>query len=129
MKTEIKVETDTYINGQKQRETPYVNGQKHGISTWWYENGQKQCEIPYINGQVHGLEIWLNENGQKRCEIPYVNGQKHGLAIWWHLYGSLGFVRKWHQSQEVWRIQFPSQEQISEDVELELFFHETPELI
>ena len=66
-------------------------------------------------------------NGQKWCETPYVNGQRHGLEIWWYPDGSFFFVTKWHQDQKVWEMNFSSQEQIFENAELELFFHETPE--
>ena len=151
MKT--KVETYTYPNGQKSRETPYVNGQRHGISIGWNENGQKMHEIPYVNGQKYGLAIWWYENGKKKREIPYVKGKKHGLATWWNENGqkwyetpyvngqvhgfvagrfsdgSLSNVQKWHQDQLTWGIRFPPQGQIFENAEVELFFHETPELI
>ena len=66
-------------------------------------------------------------NGQKWREIPYVNGQRHGIEIYWHFDGLLGFVTKWNQDQKVWEMNFSSQEQIPEDVEVELFFHEIPE--
>ena len=129
MKPEIKVETDTYPNGQKWHETPYVNGQVHGIATGWYSNGQKGYETPYINGQLHGLATWWYDNGQKMYETPYVHGQEHGLSTWWFSDGSLRYVEKWHQNQFTWGINFPSQGQIPEDTKLELFFHETPEVI
>ena len=126
MKT--KIETDTYPNGKKMHETPYVNGKAHGLVTWWHENGQKWHEIPFVNGQQYGLETWWYESGQKWSETPYVNGQEHGLVIGWNINGSLRYVEKMHQDQLVWEINFPSQEQISENAEVELFFHETPEL-
>ena len=128
MKTEIKVETDTWLNGQKQHETPYVNGQRHGLATWWHDNGQKLSEIPYVNGQMHGLAIWLYPNGQKMYETPYTNGQIHGLCTGWLSDSVLRYVQKWHQDQKVWEMNLYSKEQISEDAEVELFFHETPEL-
>ena len=89
-------------------------------STWL--NGQKMHETPYVNGQRHGLEIWWHLNGQKRHETPYVNGQIHGLATWWYFDGSLRYVEKWHQSQIVWRIHFPSKGEIPENAEMELCF-------
>ena len=127
MKPEIK--TSTWPNGQKSVETPYVNGKKHGLVTGWYENGQKQYEIPYVNGQQHGIETWWYSHGQKWHEIPYVNGQLHGFETWWFSGGSLSTARKRHQDQLVWEINLYSKEQIPEDAEVELFFHETPEVI
>ena len=100
-----KIETDTWTNGQKQHEIPHINNQRHGLATWWYDNGQKWTKTHYVNGQLHGLETgWFSD-------------------------GSLSWIRKWHQDQLVWEISFPLKEHISEDVEVELFFHETTELI
>ena len=127
MKT--KVETVTYPNGQNICEIPYVNGQRHGLETWWHPNGKKWHEIPYVNGQRHGIEIWWHENGQKWREIPYVNGQIHGLVTGWLSDSSLSWIRKWHQDQLVWEINFPSQEQIFENAEVELFMYETNNII
>ena len=127
MKPEIK--TSTWPNGQKSLEIPYVNGQRHGFATYWNENGQKRYEIPYVNGQQYGLATGWHTNGQKRYEIPYINGQRHGLITEWFSDGLLRYVEKMHQNQMVWRILFPSQEQILENAEVELFFHEIPYLI
>ena len=102
MKTEIEI--DTWTNGKKRREIPYVNGQRHGLATLWYLNGQKNLET------------------------PYVNGQKRGLDTGWFSDGSLGYVEKWHQDQKVWSMNFPFKGEIPENAEVELFFHETPEL-
>ena len=102
---------------------------KPEIKTGTWPNGQKRCTIPYVNGQRYGLEAWWYDNGQKWSEIPYTNGQAHGLMIWWRSNGYLRFIEKRHQGQKVWEISFPFQEQIPEDAEVELFFHETLELI
>ena len=126
MKT--KVETNTYPNGQKRYEIPYVNGQEHGLFTSWYPNGQKWHEIPFFNGKRHGIEIYWYSDGQKMYEIPCVNGQVHGVVTWRHSDGSLSNVQKWNQGQKVWKMNLYSKEQIFEDAEVELFFHETPEL-
>ena len=83
-----------------------------------YPNGQKRYETPYVNGQINGFAIWW-----------HINGQRHGLVAGWFSDGSLSWIRKWHQDQRVWGMNFTSQEQIPEDAEVELFFHETPELL
>ena len=101
---------------------------KTEIRTYTYPHGQKWREIPYVHGQRNGLEAWWYSNGKKRREIPYVNGQLHGLETWWFSDGSLYFVTKRHQGQLVWEISFSSKGEIPEDAEVELFFHETPEL-
>ena len=43
--------------------------------------------------------------------------------------GFLWILIKIHQGQRVWGINFASKEQIPGDSEVELFFHETPEVI
>ncbi len=36
-----RTEITRYNSGEIRSETPYVDGKKHGIRTWWHENGQK----------------------------------------------------------------------------------------
>jgi antitoxin component YwqK of YwqJK toxin-antitoxin module len=79
---EVKWEVGYRDNGQKFWETPYVNGERHGIETWWYENGKKWIESPHVNGDLHGIET---------C---------------WHEDGSLWFVAKWNQGQLVVGFEF-----------------------
>ena len=102
---------------------------KNYMNTSYYPNKQKAREIPYVNEQRHGVAIWWHSNGNKWQIMPYTKGQIHGLVTVQHLCGSLSWIQKWHQNQWVWEMHFPSKKQIPEDVEVELFFHATPELI
>jgi antitoxin component YwqK of YwqJK toxin-antitoxin module len=69
-------------NGQKERETNYVNGSAVG-ATAWYENGQKEYERNYFDGKRHGLQTEWDENGQKKSEYNYFDDKRHGLTISW----------------------------------------------
>ena len=109
---EEKVEwiVDYWSNGQKFYEIPWVNGQRHGIETWWREDGNKELERPWVNGQRHGIETWWRKDGNKELECPWVNAQKHGIETWWNSNGSLLFVGKWNQGQLVVGFEFNESE-------------------
>ena len=55
-----------YQNGQKKRETNYIDGERHGTWTEWYENGQKSKEQNWKDGEFHGTQTGWYENGQKK---------------------------------------------------------------
>jgi len=72
----------------------------------YWPNGQKYYEIPHVNGERHGIETWWHENGHKDLERPWVNGQRHGVETRWHEDGSLWYIGKWNQGQEVVEFDF-----------------------
>lgn len=41
-----------YKNGQKSRESTYVNGKEEGLTTFWYESGKLKRSIEYKNGKI-----------------------------------------------------------------------------
>ena len=92
---EVKKKISYYENGQKSQETPYIDGQQHGVATWWYSNGQKWQETPYVDGQQHGVETW------------------------WHQDGSLWHVQRWHQGEMLVRFVF-SKGEVPADAEVEV---------
>ncbi len=66
------------LSANLRTETPYENGQIHGVATSYYENGQLQGEAPYTNGSLDGVVRYYYENGQVESETPYRNDLKHG---------------------------------------------------
>jgi antitoxin component YwqK of YwqJK toxin-antitoxin module len=62
MSDETTWKRSRYSNGQLSWETPYVNGERHGISRGWHENGQLMYETPWLNGQRHGIRRHWNED-------------------------------------------------------------------
>ena len=40
-------------------EIQFLNGRKHGVSTFWHENGQKKSILTFVNGKAKGdFKIW-----------------------------------------------------------------------
>jgi len=72
---EVKWEAGYRPNGQKYWETPFVNGKRHGIETWWYENGKKSSEYKYVNGQEHGIHFEWYDNGSLFCVENWNQGE------------------------------------------------------
>jgi len=54
------LEIGWYSNGNKMYETPYVNGNVHGLYKWWFTNGNKESETPYKKDIQHGSNIEFN---------------------------------------------------------------------
>ena len=97
---EVSLKTELWSNGQKHRETSYVNGQRHGVATWWHDNGQKMVET------------------------PYVNGQRHGVAKWWRSDGNLNGISKWHRDERLVRFIFEEDIPFDARLEVDLFSNE-----
>jgi antitoxin component YwqK of YwqJK toxin-antitoxin module len=106
MSEEVKWERSHYTSGQLAKETPYVNGQRHGIQKRWYSNGQLWWKLPWVNDQRHGIERGWHPNGQLRWETPYVNGMRHGIRKHWKEDGTLWSIEKFHRDQRLIDIEF-----------------------
>ena len=71
-----------YVNGKKQSEGSYKDGQNDGLTTIWYTNGQKQIERHYKDGKEDGLVVAWHENGQKAMEGMVENGKEVSQKFW-----------------------------------------------
>ena len=60
---EVEIRKEYYESGDLERETPYVNGVKHGVLKAYYESGALWYEAPYVNGKEHGVEKYYAESG------------------------------------------------------------------
>ena len=45
------------------------------MDTYWYENGQKESETNWKDGERHGKSISWDENGQIESEENYSDGK------------------------------------------------------
>jgi antitoxin component YwqK of YwqJK toxin-antitoxin module len=117
MNEEVKWDRGYLDNGQLSLETPWVNGQKHGIEKRWYSNGQIRQETPYVNGQRHGIQRWWHRNGQLYWKTTYVNGERHGIRRYWKEDGKLWSIEKFHRDQRLIDIEF---DPIPADAKMEL---------
>jgi len=57
MKKEIQ--KGYYYNGKIMYESPYVNGNRHGLVKWWHENGQLGYELSLKNDIHCGAKIYF----------------------------------------------------------------------
>lgn len=57
-----KIERDYYSNGQLCSETPYSEGQAHGILKAWWADGRRWYKVTFYEGQRHGIaEYWYKD--------------------------------------------------------------------
>ena len=61
-----------YSDGQKKRETTYIDGKKEGITYYWYENGQKQKEIMFRQDKNIDQKLW-DEEGNRLPNPSFVS--------------------------------------------------------
>jgi antitoxin component YwqK of YwqJK toxin-antitoxin module len=62
---EIVLIRDLFVGyGDITIKTPYINGQKHGVSKGYYENKTLAFETPYINGRINGINKEYRKNGK-----------------------------------------------------------------
>src|SRR5574344_496144 len=74
----IDVKKEYYDSGVLKSETPYVNGEIHGIRKIYYESGALTWEIPYVNGIRHGVEKTYYQSGDLLNTAKYKNDKKVG---------------------------------------------------
>ncbi len=114
-----RVDIKQHPNGEIETATPYVNGKKHGVETWWEEDGTKEREETWRNGRRHGMETEWYENGRKRQDTMWKDGEKHGLSAWWDEAGKkereIYYTRKkihagmeWDEEGNVISLTFPT---------------------
>ena len=50
--------------------------QKQGLQTAYHENGQKKRQTNYVDGKKHGLETWWDMHGNVIGQFNFENGKK-----------------------------------------------------
>jgi len=74
----VEIRKGYYKSGALNWETPYVNGEIHGIAKDYYESGALRCESPCVNGKEHGIEKHYSESGALKCSNLYDYGRYKG---------------------------------------------------
>ena len=64
-----------YANGQKEIETSYTGGVRHGSFKSWYANGQQFEDGEYVHGLRHGTWSSWHENGQVLEKAEFQHGK------------------------------------------------------
>ena len=70
----------SYEDGVIEKETKYVDGKRHGISTRYNKDGSKNYEMSFKEDKFDGDTVQYYENGNKRHVTPYIGGKRHGMA-------------------------------------------------
>lgn len=103
--TKIRVSAGNYKNGKREGhwvfytkdgkkvnwEANYLNGKKHGVSTFWY-GGSKSSESSWDNGKRSGSSKHYYKNGNLSCDA------------WWYTIGDttyLRWIRSWKPNGDV----------------------------
>lgn len=75
----VDVKKVYYKSGALLSETPYINGEIHGVVKGYHESGVLEMDIPYTNGKIHGVVKRYDKSGTLKWEIPFVKGRMHGV--------------------------------------------------
>ncbi len=51
-----EVKKKYYDSGKLMKETPFVDGRKHGIEKWYFESGKVRFATSYTHGTINGSE-------------------------------------------------------------------------
>ena len=77
----VVVKKHYYKSGTLWWETPYVNGEMHGIEKGYYESGALWWEIPYKNGKRHGIARGYDEEKLNIDCIKLYRGNRQVMAL------------------------------------------------
>jgi len=73
------------LNGTKEAEGNYVNGERDGRWTHWDKEKNKIREDDWKLGKRDGLSVAYWNNGTKRYEMPFTDDKVHGVwTEWWY---------------------------------------------
>jgi TPR repeat protein len=77
-----------YGGGQKEIETSYISGKKHGIEIYWFEDGGKWKVYNWEKGVKNGIQsIWSKWNNRRMYDDTYNNGKlvsRNNLSVYWY---------------------------------------------
>ncbi|MCB1308771.1 MAG: hypothetical protein KDK30_11350 [Leptospiraceae bacterium] len=89
------------------RETPYVQGEIHGVEKEFYADGRLAQERPYEHNRKEGVHRGWYPSGKMRFYYEFENGQHHGEAYSWHenghLYEYARYEHGYQVGQKTWR--------------------------
>lgn len=86
-KKELVREETYYVNGQKEQEGTYKNGERSGQWKYWYDNGVLWSEGEFKDGKSHGYRKVYHPNGKLYYEGTYTEDTPSGK---WKFYDKEG---------------------------------------
>lgn len=88
-------------NGEVMSLRPYENGKRHGTYKDFTPHGILNTETPYKEGNIHGVRRLWHGNGQPHMEVHYENNVRHGTYKEWYENGVLSYETNYERSFEV----------------------------
>lgn len=88
-RTEARVVTERFANGQIARRAEYLNGRLDGVTRGWYQNGALMFEYHYRRGLGEGLQQQWNRDGTLLLRLNQHQGHEAGLQQMWNADGSV----------------------------------------
>ena len=82
-------------NGEIENESPYLNGNYHGVIKEYFLSGKLKEETNYNHGEKHGKNIIYYENGNKKEELLFSNDLKHGMSYFYNKKGKLKMKKEY----------------------------------
>ena len=70
-----------FSTGNKQIETPYLNGKQNGLETAWFPDGKVMMEITYRDGEFNGPYRFYYSEGGLEYEKIYSGGLMNGPSV------------------------------------------------
>ena len=87
---EVWVKKEYYKDScELQKETPYQDGEIHGVMKTYYESGVLKKETPYVKNEKHGLQISYYESGNIESKTQYKKDKLDGYRRDYYLTGKL----------------------------------------
>lgn len=80
---------EKWPNGSVKSKEPLLNGEAHGLATYWHPNGVIYSKIYWVEGEKHGRYETHREDGSLEGSFSMKRGQKHGEARWYDKQGQL----------------------------------------
>ena len=72
-----------FETGEREDETFFLDGLRHGESRSWDRNGNVRSIFRYERGKQHGLQEVFDDAGERTLTSEYSDGIKHGETTWW----------------------------------------------
>ncbi len=71
-----------YSNGAAKSKYVRMDGELHGMTSWWYESGPKKRQSMFRRGKKHGVQTGWYESGKIEWEVFYVHYEECARIEW-----------------------------------------------
>jgi antitoxin component YwqK of YwqJK toxin-antitoxin module len=73
-----------------------LNNRNHGLFTRYYKYSEnKESEVNFVDGEKHGIETWWYHDKSMKMTLQFCHGELHGKRIDWDIYGYEWIIGEW----------------------------------